>query len=225
MDALDISVLESTRSAKTDRRSRKTKSALAKALMDIMQKKPIGEITIKELTDEADVNRSTFYIHYQDIYDMLAHIKRDICDTCIGMLAAHKDEIARNDFRALFKDILVYMDTDECFYLVFQQERMSNGIPGVSGEISESLKASCMDAIRPLEKLSDRTRRALKARGISAENLACMHIDYLFDGIFGMIDRWFATGKRESISFMASLLTSYFESVDFEKRVAAALAD
>lgn len=225
MGALERQVAEHGRSNRTDRRSRKTKSALAKALMMLMQHKPISEITIKELTDAADVNRSTFYIHYQDIYDMLAQVKREICETCIGILSAHESEIRQNDFRALIEDILVYMGSDESVYLIFQQERISNGLPGVSGEISECLKVSCMDAVRPLENLSDQAIRTLNVRGIAAENLAFMHIDYIFDGIFGMIDRWFITGKKEPISFMASLLTAYFESVDFDKMVAAALAD
>ncbi len=35
-----------------------------------MSKKSIGEITIKELTDEADVHRGTFYHHYSDAMDL-----------------------------------------------------------------------------------------------------------------------------------------------------------
>lgn len=48
-----------------------TKKALAKALKNAMQKKPFQKITVSELIQECDVNRKTFYYHFQDIYDLL----------------------------------------------------------------------------------------------------------------------------------------------------------
>lgn len=42
-----------------------------------MQKKSIKEISVKELVDEVDINRSTFYLHYTDIYQMLQKIEED----------------------------------------------------------------------------------------------------------------------------------------------------
>ena len=62
---------------KTDRRVRKTKSQLRKGLAHLMKEKSIGEITVKELVDEVDINRSTFYLHYTDIYQMLQQIEED----------------------------------------------------------------------------------------------------------------------------------------------------
>lgn len=45
-----------------------------------MQKKSIKEITVKELVDEVDINRSTFYLHYSDIYQMLESIENELMD-------------------------------------------------------------------------------------------------------------------------------------------------
>ena len=56
---------------KVDRRVRKTKAQLRAGLARLMQKKSIKEITVKELVEEVDINRSTFYLHYTDIYQML----------------------------------------------------------------------------------------------------------------------------------------------------------
>ena len=60
---------------KVDRRVRKTKAALRAGLIKLMQEKSIREITVRELVDEVDINRSTFYLHYTDIYDMLNKIE------------------------------------------------------------------------------------------------------------------------------------------------------
>ena len=46
---------------KTDRRVRKTKKLLRQGLAKLMENKSINEITVKELVDEVDINRSTFY--------------------------------------------------------------------------------------------------------------------------------------------------------------------
>lgn len=62
---------------KMDRRVRKTKAQLREGLARLMQKKSIKEISVKELVDEVDINRSAFYLHYTDIYQMLQKIEED----------------------------------------------------------------------------------------------------------------------------------------------------
>ena len=56
---------------KEDRRVRRTKKLLTQALTELLQEKQVNEITVKELTDLADMNRGTFYLYYKDIFDML----------------------------------------------------------------------------------------------------------------------------------------------------------
>ena len=46
-----------------DRRVRKSKKALEEALIRLLAKKTITEITVTELTEEADIHRGTFYNH------------------------------------------------------------------------------------------------------------------------------------------------------------------
>ena len=64
--------------AGADRRIRKTKKALREALFVLIEQKPINQITVKEITELADVNRSTFYLYYKDVFDMLERIQDDI---------------------------------------------------------------------------------------------------------------------------------------------------
>ena len=63
---------------RTDRRVRKTKAALRHGLAVLTQKKSIKEITVKELVEEVDINRSTFYLHYADIYSMVSELEREL---------------------------------------------------------------------------------------------------------------------------------------------------
>lgn len=48
-----------------------TKHALSAALKELMNVKPLSKITVSELIRICEVNRKTFYYHFQDIYDLL----------------------------------------------------------------------------------------------------------------------------------------------------------
>lgn len=63
---------------KKDRRVRRTEKQLEEALIKLLQKKSIQRITVKELAEEADITRATFYQHYRDPYDMLKDMQDDI---------------------------------------------------------------------------------------------------------------------------------------------------
>ncbi len=48
-----------------------TKTALAASLKKYMLKKPLGKITVSEIIADCNVNRKTFYYHFEDIYALL----------------------------------------------------------------------------------------------------------------------------------------------------------
>lgn len=77
------------KSGEENRSVRNTKKKLRDGLLRLMEKKPINEISVKELTELVDVNRGTFYFHYTDIYDMLHKMEeeffRNFSETLIAM--------------------------------------------------------------------------------------------------------------------------------------------
>ena len=66
-----------TMKIKEDKRVRKTKRALRLGLAELLAEKSIQNITVKELSDRVEINRSTFYANFTDIYD-LYHKTEDI---------------------------------------------------------------------------------------------------------------------------------------------------
>jgi AcrR family transcriptional regulator len=64
-----------------DRRVRYTRAALRTALVELMQDQHISGITVKSICALADVNRSTFYLHYHDQYDLLHQIEQEVLTT------------------------------------------------------------------------------------------------------------------------------------------------
>ena len=53
-----------------DRRIRKTRKQLKDCLISLLKTKRIQDITVRELTEMADLNRGTFYLHYKDVFDL-----------------------------------------------------------------------------------------------------------------------------------------------------------
>ena len=51
-----------------------TKKALAQSLKKLMNITPLGKITVNDIVRDCEVNRRTFYYHFQDIYALLEWI-------------------------------------------------------------------------------------------------------------------------------------------------------
>ena len=94
------------------RRVRMTKLLLKNALIDIMKIKSIHLISIKEICEEADVNRSTFYRHYNTQYDLYDEIIDDISND-IG--AIYQDDLTTVEF---LTKVLEYIESRRDTFLV-----------------------------------------------------------------------------------------------------------
>jgi AcrR family transcriptional regulator len=76
-----------TQERKMDRRVSRTRSALRRALLGLLDEKSYQEITVEEITARADVSRTTFYLHYKDKEDLLLEEFRDMADEKVRILA------------------------------------------------------------------------------------------------------------------------------------------
>ena len=63
---------------KTDRRVKYTQKVLKESLLEILKERPIERVTVKEICDRADINRSTFYVHYGSPQELFDSIKLDL---------------------------------------------------------------------------------------------------------------------------------------------------
>ena len=73
----------------TDRRIRKTEQALQNAFAELIREKELPMITIRELCEKADINKSTFYLHYRDIYDLASSMKRQFLNDCYRIITKY----------------------------------------------------------------------------------------------------------------------------------------
>ncbi|MBD5112103.1 MAG: TetR/AcrR family transcriptional regulator [Ruminococcaceae bacterium] len=75
-----------------DLRVKKTKSAIINAFLQLRAKKPLERITVKELSDLAEINKATFYLHYTDIYDLSKTLENELLDDVFSGLC-HPDTV------------------------------------------------------------------------------------------------------------------------------------
>ena len=54
-----------------------TKKAMASSLKKLLETKTLSKITVSDITDDCEINRHTFYYHFQDIYDLVEWIYRN----------------------------------------------------------------------------------------------------------------------------------------------------
>lgn len=87
--------------------------------MKLLKEKQLSAITIKEICELADINRSTFYSHYSDQYDLLYKMEKEIIGDMQEKLNSHndsKDELMQTEkileYIAAKKDIFQILLND-----------------------------------------------------------------------------------------------------------------
>ena len=102
---------------KVDRRVRYTKRALTQALVRLVQERPVSKISVKELCERADVNRSTFYAHFRNPHDLLQSIENDaLADQKAHLLADDKPRTA-----SVVKVLEYAQDNAEVFLMLLEE--------------------------------------------------------------------------------------------------------
>jgi AcrR family transcriptional regulator len=77
----------SSQQEKIDRRVRKTRKALREAMQVLMSEKGYDQVTIEELTERADIGRTTFYLHYSAKQDLLLEQFDELLEQLVEQLS------------------------------------------------------------------------------------------------------------------------------------------
>lgn len=169
---------------KGNQRIRLTKTLLKNSLIDLMHKKSIRKITIKELCENADINRSTFYLYYSDQFALLKEIE----DELLLNAKAHLENIDSNLSNLHYlKELLNYMkDNSDIFYILLcNQENLLFQTAFIDISI-KNLKINLH--LQCVESISDYIYR------------------YLTVGCLGMITKWFESEFDISSDELAEMI-------------------
>ena len=91
-----------------------TKTLIKEALSKLLEVKDLSTISIKELSDYAGINRSTFYDHYETPYDVLKEITSDFLNET-ALKAENILKTKSMDFRLCLVEILMFIKKNKEF--------------------------------------------------------------------------------------------------------------
>ena len=91
---------------KNNQRTRISKLLFKNALMDLLKEKgSISKVSVRELCDRAELNRSTFYAHYQEPKDLLHEIETEL----LGATEEHLKKIGQENDIGAHKYLLSFL--------------------------------------------------------------------------------------------------------------------
>lgn len=69
-----------------DLREKKTKRNIKNAFIELRSHKPLERISVKELSELAEISKATFYLHYRDIYDLSDQLQKEVIQDVLSSL-------------------------------------------------------------------------------------------------------------------------------------------
>lgn len=174
---------------KLDRKKRYTRMVLQDSLIELMREKPINKITIKELCERADINRTTFYAHYTDQYDLLRKIESDTLSWAKEIISAFKHNTDKQEALQLLEEIFQYFVQNSNHLQVLMSEQ---------GDLEFQKQLFTLiyqhSGINP----SAEPRATLDTRE--------SYFIFIVNGSVGLIQHWLKHGINKSASEMAEIL-------------------
>ena len=88
-----------------DLRIRRTREAIHKAFSGMLLKKNYRDITVKDLAKLANINRKTFYLHYDSLDELLEEVQQEMSDGFVRRIAALKGRV---DMAVITREFFLY---------------------------------------------------------------------------------------------------------------------
>ncbi|WP_234124362.1 TetR/AcrR family transcriptional regulator [Clostridium hydrogenum] len=168
-----------------DRRSKRTKRMLKNALIELLKTKNINQISVRELSELADINRATFYLHYKTPHDFLLQLEDELFNI---IFTSYKNHDINNQYDFL---LLLYKCIGDNYELL---KVLLNSNTGSTfwDKLSDSIKAQYSSLWS--SHLSSLTNNELQ-----------YYANFIIDGYVSVIKSWLLKGRLESPAEMVEL--------------------
>lgn len=171
------------------RNSIRTKKMIREAFAELLsEKQDITKITVKELVERADISKSTFYCHYQDVYAVTEEFEQEILslleDTLNNYMKEHKEE-----FAPYVKRIIQHLKENEGLY----KKIFASDLPS---KFIDRLKSIC----------NERINKDIHFDALSSDpDIRMAEIDFLTSGITHLFVDYFKGTIKLSLDDIGEL--------------------
>ena len=177
--------------SRQERRVRRTRAMILAGFIQLMQQKPVKDISVRELADLVDINRSTFYLHYTDIYDLLEQTENGLMDQFLAIIDKNHTNLTLQEFSD---------NLEQFFAFLAENQPLCRALMSPNGDIAFVRKLEKLiaeDGVKTLRLLSDE-------KDLDAQDLNYV-TSFFLSGCVGMIDLWLQDGCQQSAQHMAEL--------------------
>lgn len=177
---------------KNNRLNRETDEKIIRTVYRMMTRehRPIGKITVREICEEADVHRSTFYAHYRDVYDLVEKVEQSMSRQLTGAFFRKLDENA--PARDCFTEIFAFIREHREFYLYYLTESRQFGVLQLAWETIRD-RAAAVNA--DPESFGARSAEEMEYHGV-----------FFLTGMTAMVRLWLQRGCREAPETLYDLM-------------------
>lgn len=174
---------------KQERRYRRTEALILNGFTTLLQQKSVKDITVRELSDLVDINRSTFYLHYTDIYDLMEKTEQRLLDKFF--------EAVDNTWTGAKEDFFIFLE--QMYKLMQENSALCLVLMGPNGDIAFIRRVEEIIREKGLETL-----RSFAPKELHEQDLQYA-VSYAMSGCLGLIHNWLKNNCQDSSTHMAEL--------------------
>lgn len=155
------------------RRVRMTKKMIKDALLSLLEQRGTGRITVTDICQSADVNRSTFYAYYEDVPQLLQEIGDEVLEQ-IPVSPNVPTDASDETFLRMLTDFFEYVRGNERLFRILLLHADSNRFD---------------------RRLIEAVMEKYHQRSLLKDTLTA-HYSYVFciNGVIGLLKEWMAGG-------------------------------
>ncbi len=169
-----------------DARARYTREIIRQRFLELLKEKPVAKITVTELCGACQINRATFYRHYQDIYDLLEQSEQKLFMDLKTLLENER----YTNLPAFFVQLLSFLKAGKGDWLILGSE---NGDPKLFSQLSAQV----------YQQLYPKFRLSLAGLEESEQK---MLYHFLVQGSGSVMHDWVGNGMQEPVEEVADFM-------------------
>ena len=170
-----------------------------KALLSLLEKKPFEYITISEICEKAEVNRSTFYLHYENINDLLKETTTYVLDNFASYFSIDAESIVAQFANCDLQDLKFVNEKYLYPYLSFIKDNQRV----FSAVLSQP---TAFDSKAIFQRLFDHIFKPILDRFHYPRDEQNYVMMFYLNGITAIITEWLKDGCQKSIEDISAII-------------------